>query len=110
MDEHLGSLAEMRSLNRLDMSYNPLLNGKVLQGLAGNTSLVELHLQGTNCDDDSLVPLATLTNLTDLSLGSTRITNAGLAVLDKITSLEALDISLTGVTDEGLAQLKNLHR
>lgn len=68
----------------------------------------QVHLEGTDTQDDDLEALAPLNGLEELNLAETKITNEGLAHLQPLTTLQRLNLSGTRITDEGLAQLKSL--
>jgi hypothetical protein len=99
--------------NRLDVSYITA-QGKVtneqLAPLKDLTKLAHLNLRGLEIGDDALAYIAGQKTLVRLHLEKTKITDKGLEHLKHLENLEYLNLYGTEVGDPGLEHLTNLKK
>jgi hypothetical protein len=107
-DEGLKGLAELKSLQSLDLGFNLSLTDEGLKELAGLKNLQSLDL-GANLSltNAALKQLAGLKNLHSLNLGITYVSDVGLKELAGLKSLQSLNLSNTQVTAAGLRAYPN---
>ena len=106
------NLSKLRNLTKLHM-----LNTTIsMEFIASLTSLKEVGLCGTRCEDLDIQFLPRLRYLTDLDLQACLITDAGLQLINRVHSLETLHIAFCPLlTDNGfrtligMPNLKKLH-
>jgi hypothetical protein len=82
IDSNIKWISDIKSLEVLDLSYNPQIT------------------------DEALIYLKDLNNLKKLILQLTGITNAGLKHLNTLKNLEYLDVALTRVDESGKNELQ----
>lgn len=101
-------LAPLKDLTRLaHLNLRGLeIGDDALPAIAGQKTLVKLHLEKTKITDKGLELLKGLENLEYLNLYGTEITDAGLAHLEGLKKLKSLYLWQTKVTDEGVKKLQ----
>jgi len=101
-------LAPLKDLTRLaQLNLRGLeIGDDALAYIAGQKTLVKLHLEKTKITDKGLEQLKGLENLEYLNLYGTEITDAGLAHLEGLKKLKSLYLWQTKVTDEGVKKLQ----
>ena len=106
-DRAVGSLAELKELERLSLHANCFLSDEGVKSLSALTNLASLDVGFTYTTDDGLRALQRLPHLSALSLNATPITNASLAILGGYPALRDLQIQATSVNDGGVSTLQN---
>ena len=109
-DAGLAPLAQLASLEEVQLSSCVQLTGAALAHLAGSTRLKSLECVGVSIRDAGLAHLARLARLERLQLDRTATTDAGLVHLGDLVNLRHLDLGGNPVTDAGLAHLGRLTR
>ena len=127
-DARAASIAKIKSLRVLALSYTPITDGALahvsalpnlsnlelvhtritddgVKALSQAKSLAVLDLAFTATGDDALDALLGLPKLASLVLRGTKVTDAGAAKLARIPSLKHIDLALTAVTDEAVKAL-----
>ena len=99
--------------NRLDVSYitaSPKITAEQLAPLKDLTRLAILNLRRLEIGDDALAAIAGQKTLVRLHLELTKITDKGLEQLKGLENLEYLNLYGTEIGDAGLAQLEGLKK
>ena len=104
----LASLQKLTKLTNLHLNDNRWVTGDGLFYLKDLTNLKELHLAGSQVDDQGMKHLKHLTGLQFLGIDRTRVTDSGLVDLKELSGLTNLDLRETAVTDAGLKQLQSM--
>lgn len=127
-DARAASIAKIRSLRVLALSYTPITDGALahvaalpqlatlelintritddgVKALSQTKSLAVLDLTDTATGDAALDALLDLPKLVSLVLRGTKVTDAGVAKLARIRSLKHLDLAATSVTGEAVKAL-----
>lgn len=101
-------LAPLKDLTRLaHLNLRGLeIGDDALPAIAGQKTLVKLHLEKTKITDKGLEQLKALENLEYLNLYGTEISDAGLVHLEGLKKLKSLYLWQTKVTDEGVKKLQ----
>ena len=97
-----------RDLPRLEKVHlgTSRLTAAGLERLSGFSSIRELNLFLSSCDDAAVAHLAKLTQLEVLSLGQTSITDAAVEPLCKLKQLKTLGLMGTKITPAGAERLR----
>jgi hypothetical protein len=107
-DVTLGTLAQLESLERLDLGGTGI-SSQGLASLRPLRSLQFLSLRDTNIDDSGLQPIAALQKLDVIVLNNTRVRGAGFASLAKLPNLDYVMLSGCPLDDgAALAKLKQV--
>jgi hypothetical protein len=103
--EQLAPLKELKRLAHLNLRGLEI-GDDALAHIAGQKTLVKLHLEKTKITDKGLEQLKGLENLEYLNLYGTEISDAGLPNLEGLKKLKSLYLWQTKVTDEGVKKLQ----
>ncbi len=99
--------------NRLDVSYitaQGKITAEQLAPLKDLTRLAHLNLRGLEIGDDAVAHIAGQKTLVRLHLEKTKITDKALEQLKGLENLEYLNVYGTEIGDAGLEHLKNLKK
>ncbi|MCA9136144.1 MAG: hypothetical protein KDB00_05280 [Planctomycetales bacterium] len=131
-NDALANIAELSSLEKLDVSDNPSVNSIVLRHIRKMPNLTEVRLGGTTVEPEDMHHLATLKleklylsesklgpgvaaaivdscpGLRYLGLAKTNVSDADMTSIGKLGQLEWLWLYETRVSDDGLAKLDGL--
>lgn len=111
-EEHLHSLARLKTIKALRLFENPGFGDKHLAIVSGMNNLNELFIRNSGVSDKGVANLVALTNLKYLSLDRCRyLTDKSLDSIEKMTNLERLSVTETAISLEGvhrIARMKNL--
>lgn len=103
--EQLAPLKDLKRLAHLNLRGLEI-GDDALPHIAGQKTLVRLHLERTKITDKGLEQLKGLENLEYLNLYGTEIGDAGLEHLANLKKLKSLYLWQTKVTDEGVKKLQ----
>lgn len=103
--EQLAPLKDLTRLAHLNLRGLEIGDDAVAL-IAGQKTLVRLHLEKTKITDKALEHLKGLENLEYLNVYGTEIGDAGLAHLANLKKLKSLYVWQTKVTDEGVKKLQ----
>jgi Leucine Rich repeat len=103
--EQLAPLKELPRLAHLNLRGLEI-GDDALASIAGQKTLVRLHLEKTKITDKGLEQLKGLENLEYLNLYGTEIGDPGLTQLEGLKKLKSLYLWQTKVTDEGVKKLQ----
>ncbi len=104
----LAHLAEIPTLQELDISECVQLTDDGLAALAGMTQLTRLNLWRLPIGDEGAAHLAPLTNMQWLNVDNTMLTDAGLESLVGMKKLSFLHLGSTAISDAGVKHLAGL--
>ena len=107
-DQHLVELAELPSIERLNLALAHEVTNEGVQSIAGLTSLKELDLSFTDIGDEGIEQLSSMIRLELLNLSLTQISNEAVPMLGRLMRLKVVDLRDTAVTDEGIRELSLL--
>jgi internalin A len=131
-DSDLASLAEVRTLSRLDLSqtrisdhglrqlknapaiadlnlrYAELITDEGISALKTWKHLKRLDIEGTKVTDSALQHLSSLGSLETLNIGYVLVTDAGIEALTSLTHLKELTLGGNKLTDAGLQALREM--
>ena len=105
-NEQLAPLKDLKRLAHLNLRGLEI-GDDALPYIAGQKTLVRLHLEKTKITDKGLEQLKGLENLEYLNLYGTEVGDAGLANLEGLKKLKSLYLWQTKVTDEGVKKLQD---
>jgi hypothetical protein len=103
--EQLAPLKDLKRLANLNLRGLEIGDDAVAH-VAGQKTLIRLHLEKTKITDKALEQLKGLENLEYLNVYGTEIGDAGLAHIENLKKLKSLYVWQTKVTDEGVKKLQ----
>lgn len=109
-EDVLMQIAALRGLRCLDISFTKCGNGALME-LRRAESLVELNMDDTLVDDETIKALSGLRKIRSIGLGGvhgTKISSAGLSQLQQWPELESLRISNVDLSERICADLRVL--
>jgi len=103
------AIAEIKTLQRLDICYNRRITKEGIEYLAGMPQLDFLDMRENSFTDKDIEPLRHMKKLRELRVARTFVDNNALDYINQIGTLEELWIGTTKISQGALLKLTGLH-